>query len=466
MKMNLFDTVAAISTPLGSGGIAVIRISGEDAAKIAGKITSSYSKKEVGDFESHKLYLSEIHGFGNEKVIDEALVVYFKAPRSFTGEDVVEIQCHGGFVAAKRILSELIAAGARAAEAGEFTRRSFINGKTDLLKAEGAAELISSTSYLGAENAAKAVRGKLSENIAAIREKALLFAANISATADFPEEIEEMSYSELSDKANDIETALDKLISGFDTGKMLKEGILTVIAGRPNVGKSSILNALLREERAIVTDIPGTTRDVIEEYANIGGISLRIMDTAGIREGADEVEKIGIKRAFENMEKADLCLFVVDCSSKITSEDMEIFNKIRDKKYIVLLNKSDLNLSKNREEEIKTALGADEKYIVSTSVPKGKERDIAELEDKICEMFLRGGFDPSEVYITNERQRGALIRAKEAADRISEGIAVSSPTDLLYVDLEDLIFALGEIAGETVQDEIIDSVFANFCVGK
>lgn len=465
--MKLFDTVAAVSTPPGAGGIAVIRISGEDSAYIAEKIVSPHCKKKITDFESHRLYLSEIHTADSSKVIDEALVVLFKSPRSFTGEDVVEIQCHGGFIAAKRILAEVIAAGARAAEPGEFTRRAFVNGKTDLLKAEAAADLIGSTSYLGAENAAKAVTGRLSEKIDALRRKALLFAANISAIADFPEEIEEMSIEELEERTEEIKDELEKLISGFDTGRILKEGILTVIAGRPNVGKSSVLNALLREDRAIVTDIPGTTRDIIEEYVNLGGISLRIMDTAGIRNGADEVEKIGIEKAYENIEKADLCLFTVDTFSGITPEDVEIFSRIKSRKYIIILNKTDLKKPDGElKKSICAALGADEEKIVCTFVPKGKKQDITELEEKISEMFLKENFDPSEVYITNERQRGALMRAKDAADKISFGIKSGMAQDLIYVDLEDLIFALGEITGETVQDEIIDSVFANFCVGK
>lgn len=472
--MKLFDTVAAISTPPGAGGVAVIRISGEDAAQIAQKITFAYCKKDIFDFESHKLYLSKITEadvkeiFPNEKkVIDEALVVYFKAPRSFTGEDVVEIQCHGGFIVAKKILAELIKAGARPAEPGEFTKRAFINGKTDLIKAEASADLIDSSSYLGAENAAKAVTGRLSNKINALRQKALLFAANISAVADFPDEVEEMSQSELKQKSKEISLELDSLAAGFDTGKMLKDGILTVISGRPNVGKSSVLNALLKEDRAIVTDIPGTTRDTIEEYINLGGIALKITDTAGIRECGDEVEKIGIKKAFESIEKADLCLFVVDLSRELSNEDKEIFAKIKNKKHIVLLNKSDLNPPDEKLlTKIANSLGADPKNIVKTFVPKGGQKDIKELEDKIYDMFLKENFDPAQVYITNERQRGALLRAKEAADKIISGINFGAPLDLLYIDLEDLIFALGEITGETVQDEIIDSVFANFCVGK
>lgn len=469
--MKLFDTIAAISTPPGAGGIAVLRLSGEDAAGIAEKIVQTYAKINIKNLESHKLYLSKIYTYekNNEdkKVIDEALVVYFKSPRSFTGENVVEIQCHGGFVVAKRILAQLIAAGARPAEAGEFTRRAFINGKTDLIKAEASAELVDSTSYLGAENAAKAITGSLSEKITNLRQKALMFASNISAIADFPDEIDEMSEEKLIEKSNEITNGINELIAGLDTGKILKDGILTVIAGRPNVGKSSVLNALLREERAIVTDIPGTTRDIIEEYVNLGGISLRIMDTAGIRECFDEVEKIGIEKAYQNIEKADLCLFVADASNELTNEDIEIFDKIRNKNYIILLNKTDLKpVFENDEEAIAKTLNADRSKIVKTFVPKGEKQDIKELEQKITDMFLKENFDPAQVYITNERQRAAVLRAKEAADKISAGTALGAAQDLLYIDLEDLIFALGEITGETVQDEIIDSVFANFCVGK
>lgn len=462
--MKFFDTIAAISTPVGSGGVGIIRVSGETAVQMLAPLIFAYNKKKLYEFESHKLVLSQIKAV-DKTVIDEALVVVMRTPHSFTGEDVVEIQCHGGYIVAKRILEETIKVGARLAEAGEFTRRAFMNGKTDLARAEASLDLINSSSYLGAENAARAVTGKLSEKINSLRKSALMLAATISAAADYPDEVDPISPDVLKSSIGEIENEIEKLLLGFNTGKMLREGILTVIAGRPNVGKSSVLNALLQEEKAIVTDIPGTTRDVIEDYVNLNGLTLRIMDTAGIRNAADTVEKIGIERAFESINSADLCLFIVDSSKELEKEDYEIFDKIKERKYIVVLNKTDIE-GKLSEKEIIKLLGADENKVVSTFVPKDKEQDISPLEEKITEMFLSEGISSSEVYITGERQKNALLRAKDAILNIKNGADDTSMQDLLYIDLENLISALGEITGETVQDEIISEVFANFCVGK
>ncbi len=462
--MQFFDTIAAISTPVGSGGVGIIRISGETATLVAAPLIFAYNKKNLSEFESHKLVLSEIKSLCEKTVLDEALVTVMKAPHSFTGEDVVEIQCHGGYIVARRILDELINSGARLAEPGEFTRRAFMNGKTDLLKAEASLDLINSSSYLGAENAAKAVTGKLSEKINALRETALKLAANISAAADYPDEVDAIEEDELKNKITKIETEIKNLLSGFEKGKMLREGVLTVIAGKPNVGKSSILNALLREDKAIVCDIPGTTRDVIEDFVNLKGLTLRISDTAGIRNSEDKIEQIGIMRAYENIKSADLCLYIVDSSSELSSEDFEIFDRIRKRKFIVVMNKTDIK-GKNEKSEVARKLGIGEENIVSTFVPKDKEQDISALEDKILEMFLSEGISSSDVYITGERQKNALIRALEAVENIKNQ---SDPAmqDLLYIDLENLISALGEITGETVQEEIIDKVFSDFCVGK
>lgn len=463
--MEFFDTITAISTPAGSGGVGIIRTSGETAVKIAEPLIFAYNKKKLSEFESHKLVLSQVRSLESSAIIDEALVVVMKAPHSFTGEDVVEIQCHGGYIVAKRILEELIKAGARLAQPGEFTRRAFMNGKTDLLKAEGAADLIYASSYLGAENAAKTVAGDLSEKINALRDTALKLAANISAAADYPDEVEPIAVPFLIQEIESMEKEINRLISGFDTGKILREGITTVIAGRPNVGKSSLLNALLREEKAIVADLPGTTRDIIEDYVNLKGLTLKIIDTAGIRSEADEIEKIGIERAYKNIDSADLCLFIVNASEKIEKEDFEIFRRINKRKYIIVANKTDIKGGLT-EEEIAKQLNADKTQVVSTFVPQNGNQDISKLEDKILEMFFTKEISSSEVYITGERQKNALVRAKEALENIKTNAYDTSLQDLLYIDLENLIAALGEITGKTVREEIIDEVFANFCVGK
>ncbi len=464
--MKEFDTIAAIATPVGVGGIAIIRISGEQAENAAERIVFPKNGKLLKQLESHKLTLSEVRKIETGMVIDEALVAVMRCPNSYTGETVVEINCHGGYFSAESILEELFRADVRQAEAGEFTRRAVLNGKMDLIGAEAVVDLIHSNSALGQSNAAKALSGKLSEKVNNIREKAMLLAANISAIADFPEEIEDMSTEELGRRIEEIRLELDEMIGGFSKGRILRDGILTVIAGRPNVGKSSLLNALSRTERAIVTDTPGTTRDTVEEYVNLGGVALRLVDTAGIRESDNSVEKIGIDRAKENIENADLCLFVLDSSEKISHEDKEIFEYMRGKNVIVILNKTDIGGSLSVDDASKE-LSVERACIVATATPKdGAATGIDELEKKIVEMFLAGGISKDDVFISNDRQKNALIKAKNVAEAMLSNLREGLPTDILFVDLEEMIAALGEVTGQTVQEEIIDNVFERFCVGK
>lgn len=464
--MKEFDTIAAIATPVGVGGIAIIRISGEDAEDAVSKIAFPQNGKKLSELESHKLTLSDVKRLDDDQLLDEALVVVMRAPHSYTGEDVVEINCHGGYFAAESILEELFRIGVRQAEAGEFTRRSFVNGKTDLIGAEAVIDLIHSNSSLGQSNAAKALSGKLSEKVDKIREKAVAFAANISAVADFPDEIDEISNEELSARIDEIVGDIDDMIGGFSKGRILRDGILTVIAGRPNVGKSSLLNALSRTDRAIVTDIPGTTRDTVEEYVNINGVALRLVDTAGIREADNSVEQIGVQKAKEAIENADLCLFVLDSSCEVSAEDVEIFEYIKDKNLIVILNKTDVGMSSDKI-QIAETLGVDESCFVCTATPKnGEVQGIDSLEEKITGMFMAGGISKDDVFISNDRQKNALIKAKAVAEGMKTGLDSGMPPDMLYVDLEEVIEALGEVTGLTVQDEIIDRVFERFCVGK
>lgn len=464
--MKEFDTIGAIATPVGVGGVAIIRISGENAETVASQIVFPKNGKSLTMLESHKLTLSDIKRTADGELLDEALAVVMRAPHSYTGETVVEINCHGGYFAAESILEELFRNGVRQAEAGEFTRRSFVNGKTDLIGAESVIDLIHANSSLGQSNAAKALSGMLTEKVNAIREKTVAFAANISAVADFPDEIDEIEPDELKRMIDEIVCDIDDMLKGFSKGKILRDGILTAIAGKPNVGKSSLLNALSREERAIVTDIPGTTRDTVEEYVTVNGVALRLVDTAGIRESDNVVEQIGIEKAKEVIEAADLCLFVLDSSCGISDEDIEVFEHIKDKNLIIILNKTDVGMSFEKSGFAKI-LGVDEERFVCTSTPKdGKVQGIDVLEEKITGMFMAGGISKDDVFISNDRQKNALIKAKSIAEGMKAGLDAGMPADMLYVDLEEVIEALGEVTGLTVQDEIIDRVFERFCVGK
>lgn len=464
--MNFFDTIAAIATPVGVGGIAIIRISGNDAESAAEKIAVLKNGIQLSNTESHKLHLAEIHRLSDESILDEVLISVMRAPHSYTGETVVEINCHGGYLSAGMILEELFRLGIRQADAGEFTRRAFMNGKTDLTRAEATIDLIHSTSSLGQSNAAKALSGKLEEKVNKIREKAIALTANLSAIADYPEEIDDMTPEELKLQLDDISSDISEMVQGFQKGKIMRDGVLTVIAGRPNVGKSSLLNALSRTERAIVTDIPGTTRDTIEEYVNINGIALRLVDTAGIRESSDCVEQIGIERARENIELADLCLFVIDASSELTDEDIEICNRVKDRNTIVILNKADKGTVGDIDFFAEKS-GIDKKNFICTSTPKGQlPTGITELENEITSRFMSGNISKDDVFISNDRQKNALIKAQNIISGIQLTLDNGLPADLIYVDLEDVISALGEVTGLTVQDEIIDRVFEKFCVGK
>lgn len=465
MKLN--DTIAAIATPRGSGGIAIIRISGGDSEKIASEIILPYNNKTIFDLESHKLTLCRICEGGDPKyIIDEALVAVMRAPKSYTGETVVEINCHGGYLAADRILRGLLTCGARLAEAGEFTRRAFINGKTTLCEAEAIIDLMNATSDSGLHNAAVSLTGRLGEKITAIRESVLALASHVSAAADYPDEVDPPESAELIQSLSALRGKIKKLLDGFDTGRVLRDGVRTAIVGRPNVGKSSVLNALLRCDRAIVTDIPGTTRDTIEEVISVGGIALRLTDTAGIRSSADEVEKIGIEKSKENIRTADLCLFVIDSSEPITEDDRRIAKAVSKKRTVVLLNKSDKPAAV-REDDVYNELNISPEAILKTSALKSENAfGIDDLEETVSEMFVSGKLNSDEVYLSNERQRDSLLKADAAIERAEAELNCGMPYDLLFIDLEDALSALGEITGETVQQEIVDDVFSRFCVGK
>lgn len=465
--MKLHDTITAIATPIGTGGIAILRLSGSNAEAIAEKIVTTKNGKSLCDLETHKLTLCNIHKLEDtDALIDQALVAVMRAPHSYTGETVVEINCHGGFFAARKILEELLRAGARLAEGGEFTRRAFLNGKTDLTGAEAIMDIIDSHSNLGLQNAARYLKGGLSEKITSLRERVIAITSHISAAADYPEEVDPPENDQLQKEVTLINNEISALLDTFETGRILRDGILTVIIGRPNVGKSSLLNAISGSDRAIVTDIPGTTRDVIEEYINLGGVALRLLDTAGIRKGTDEVEKLGIDRTYAHIKEADLCLLLIDSSEAILEEDIKIANEVKDKNLILVLNKTDKD-TKTTRENVSKLLGINNELIIETATPKnGKAIGIDTLCDTISKMFVKGKINSEEVYLSNARQRDSLLKAQASVSQLLEGIACGIPYDLLYVDLEDTLSALGEVTGETIQEEIIDQVFSRFCVGK
>lgn len=463
--MKLFDTIAAISTPPGVGGIAIIRVSGNDAERIAQTVLRTKNGKLLTELESHKLTLCAILD-ADGQALDEALVAVMRAPHSYTGETVAEINCHGGYLAARLTLEALVKAGARLAEAGEFTQRAFINGKTDLTRAEAVMDLIHANSRMGLQYAARSMQGKLAQKINELRKTVMALTAQISAAADYPDEEDGPNSEQMYKQLAEIQQTIEKLADSFERGRILRDGVCTVIVGRPNVGKSSVLNALTREDRAIVTDIPGTTRDVVEEFIQVQGIALRLLDTAGIREGADEVERIGIERTKENIRSADLCLFVLDASEELSEDDLKIAQSLDGKCVFILLNKSDQGQALNKE-TIAEQLGLPPVSVFETAVPRQSSPvGLKKLEDAIAQRFLQGGLPADDVYAFSARQKEALVRAGEAVARILEGMAQGMPSDILYVDLEETLIALGEITGTTVQEEIIGQVFERFCVGK
>jgi len=443
-------TIAAISTPVGVGGIAVIRISGKESLEIVSRVYKG--KADILNVPTHTVHYGHII---NEKgeVIDEVLVTVMKAPRSFTGEDVVEIGTHGGVVASKMVLKTLMNNGAYPAGPGEFTKRAFLNGKIDLSEAEGVIDIINAKNEEAQKNAVGQASGKLSEKIDEIRNNLVKLAAAMQVIIDYPdEELEDVTIEDIGRTAGAEMDKIKTLMDSSERGKLFCEGILTAIVGRPNVGKSSLLNILAGEERAIVTDIAGTTRDVIEESVNLNGVILRLMDTAGIRNTQDTVEKIGVERSYESIKKADLVLAVFDASEEMTDQDREILEKTENTKRIIIINKTDIS----------------DKYPVEGIAISAKTGDgIDELSNKIKEMYNWGEIGRSdEPIVTNMRHVAALSRARESLSNVVSGAENYIPSDILSIDLNDAIDALGEITGAVVSEDIVAEIFHNFCVGK
>ena len=459
--MFIDDTIAAIATAPGEGGIGIIRISGEKSLQVAQSIFKSKSGKMIKDYNARTLIYGTV--VDNEKVIDEVLVAYMKGPNSYTAEDVIEINCHGGFISVKKILELILSKGVRLAEAGEFTKRAFLNGRIDLSQAEAIIDVIKSKTDMAHEVAQSQLEGSLAKKIKDLRMNVTEVLAHLEVSIDFAEEdVEEITDQTLEEKALELRNEIKKLYDTAESGKILRDGLKTVIVGKPNVGKSSLLNSILGENRAIVTDIAGTTRDVIEEFVNIKGIPLKIVDTAGIRETEDVVEKIGVEKSRESFSTADLVIMVLDASRKLSEEDMEILESLKNKKTIVLLNKMDL--------EPQIELEKIEEFVNSEDIIKVsalKHQGIEELQDKIEAMVYHGSVkNSSNLMITNSRHKDALFKAYESINDAISAIEQRMPYDFIEVDFKNIWDYLGYINGDTVREDLLDTIFANFCIGK
>jgi tRNA modification GTPase len=460
--MNFDDTIAAISTAIGEGGIGIVRMSGPDSLKILNKVFKSAKNKDTLEMKSYTLRYGYVVDPKSGETIDEVIVSYMKAPNTYTREDVVEINCHGGIISVKKILMTLLNNGARLAEPGEFTKRAFLNGRIDLSQAEAVIDLIRAKTDESMKIALEQSQGKLSNEIKKLMNKLLGVLAHIEAAVAFPEEdIEDVVSKSVRNITENVKNEINRLIEGADTGKILREGLNTIIVGKPNVGKSSLLNVLLQEKRAIVTDIPGTTRDVIEEYINIKGIPVKLVDTAGIRNTHDVVEAIGVQKSKEYIDKADLIIFMVDSSRPLEDEDKEIIDMIKDKKCIVVINKIDLPL-KADVDYIKSIFGENSLVKASVSIEKGVE----EIKQKIVDLVYEGKVSAKDVYITNVRHKDILMKAVESLNAGIEALDNGMPIDFASIDFKDAYLKLGEITGDTVAEDIIDRIFADFCIGK
>lgn len=454
----IMDTIVAISTPIGEGAIGIIRLSGPESFDIIDQIFKPYVMKDRKNREMVFGHIVE-----NDKVLDEVLVVKMKAPNTYTREDIVEINCHGGIVPMREILAASLRSGARMAERGEFTQRAFLNGRIDLTQAESVMDLISAKTKKGFDLAFNQLEGYLSKKIRALSGKLMTLMAHIEVSIDYPEEdIEEITYHEIVDKLREIESEIDILLKNAANGRIIRDGLKTVIVGKPNVGKSSLMNALLKDSRAIVTEIAGTTRDLIEEFMNIGGIPIKLIDTAGIRDTDDIVEKIGVERSKTMFNEADLTIFMLNASEPLTDEDLSIMELVKERHAIVLINKTDLN-SKIDERLIHEHLH--DKRIIRTSMEL--EIGIVEVEKAIQEMVLNSevGIDQTET-VSNTRHIHLLETAFKNIVDAKTAVIGRMPYDFIEVDIKDAILNLGKITGDSVESDLLDNIFSNFCLGK
>ena len=455
------STIASISTAPGIGGIGIIRMSGEKSFEILGKIFQPKTVQKIEDIKGYTIKYGHI--VENEEIIDEVLVSYFKAPRSYTTENMCEINSHGGNIVVKKILEMCLKNGAELAEPGEFTKRAFLNGRIDLAQAESVIDVINAKSEKEAKSGIKQLEGYLSSEIKGIKQEILDVLVNIEVTIDYPEyDTPEVQEQEIKQMLESVGNKLEKLEKSFDNGKIIKDGIKTAIIGKPNAGKSSLLNAILKEDRAIVTDIAGTTRDTIEEFVTINGIPLNLVDTAGIRESSDEVEKIGVEKSIKQAKDADLIIAIFDSSKDLTDEDLEILELIKNKKSIILLNKSDLNAKINENNSRFTDITDN---IIKISALNKTGIDL--LYEKISNMFNLNEINlDNDILITNIRHKNIISKSLDNVKKSKEALEMNLPIDIITIYIKNVLEDLGEITGEVVTEDIINEIFSKFCLGK
>lgn len=459
-----FDTIAAISTPLGEGAIAIVRLSGPEAVSIADQVFRSPSHKKLAQEATHTIHYGHLVRPETEEVVEEVMVSLMRGPKTFTREDVVEINCHGGLVTVNQVLQLVLRAGARMAEPGEFTKRAFLNGRIDLSQAEAVMDLIRAKTDKAMNVALGQMDGRLSRLIQSLRQALLETLAQVEVNIDYPEydDVEEMTIPLMREKGLWVKQEIEKLLETSMQGKILREGLATVIVGRPNVGKSSLLNSLIQENKAIVTDIAGTTRDIIEEYVNVRGVPLKLVDTAGIRETEDIVERIGVERSRQVLKEADLILLVMNHSEALSEEDERLIEATHGMETIVIVNKTDLPqaLDYSKLEEL-----VGHRRIVTTSILQ--DEGIEELEQEIAKLFFEGTMQGGDMtYVSNARHIALLHQAKQTIEDALDATEQGVPVDMIQIDVTRTWEILGEIVGDTVEESLIDQLFAQFCLGK
>ncbi|KSU81677.1 tRNA modification GTPase [Fictibacillus enclensis] len=456
-----YDTITAISTPMGEGAIAIVRLSGSEAVSIADSIYKG--KMKLQDAESHSIHYGKLIEPKTEEAVEEVMVSVMRGPRTFTREDVIEINCHGGIVSVNRVLQLVLSHGARLAEPGEFTKRAFLNGRIDLSQAEAVMDLIRAKTDRAMNVALNQMEGRLSRLVGKLRQTLLETIAHVEVNIDYPEyDAEEMTHALLNEKLGFVKDEVEKILITAQQGKILREGLSTAIIGRPNVGKSSLMNALVHENKAIVTEIAGTTRDVIEEYVNVRGVPLRLVDTAGIRETEDIVERIGVEKSRKVLKESDLILLVINSNESLSAEDENLFEAVKGLDVIVIVNKTDLEpkIDMSRVKEL-----AGPHPVITTSLLH--EEGVDRLEEGIAQLFFQGGIEAQDItYVSNSRHIALLQQTIRHIDEALNGIEMSLPIDMVQIDITRAWEILGEIVGDTVSESLIDQLFSQFCLGK